>query len=407
MLLRRAAAAVLTALCAAPVGAEWQLAKGYVGLEAHYYPQEGAGDQGHGNAAGIAELELFDFLGDAWTAKLTPFARLDAVDTSRHRFDLREAELEYQSGPWTFSGGMRKVSWSVTESVNLVPHQVVDILNQRDLAGDPSGKEKLGAAMLRGAWQGERVLAEAFILPWFREREFPSTEAREHPFSGAVDLPGEVSYTDGNEEFQPGFALRLEAVLGPANLAFIQSRGYAPQPALSFDTATGALNSLYYQVDMSAVTVQASVGTWLLKTESAWFDTGLNPDGFSVPDSYFSTVTGVEYTFIRPSKTADLSVIAEWMYDERGDGLDGVQFQNDLFAGLRWAANDLFGTEIVGGVVHDLEADAAIFHAEYKRRIGDSQRLEVVVRAFSAEDDHPMSAVTDDTLLKVRYRWFF
>src|SRR5204863_459050 len=100
--------------------------------------------QKHGNAALISQLDMRAALTDAWSAKLTPFVRADAVDSERSGADLREAELDCAEGAWRYTVGMARVSWSVTESVNVIPHQVVDIVNQRDLAGDPAGQEKLG-----------------------------------------------------------------------------------------------------------------------------------------------------------------------------------------------------------------------------------------------------------------------
>lgn len=387
--------------------ASFGLSKGNLGVETYYYPRNGAPGQEHGNFAAAAQLEFYGELSDKWGVKFTPFARLDAVDESRNKFDAREAYVEYFDGPWMATAGMRKLSWSVTESVNLVPHQVVDILNQRDLAADPAGKEKLGTPMLTLGYQGDTFLLEGYLLPWFRDRVYPDTEAREHPFQGFVDLPGHVEYTSPAEQHRLGAAVRLETIVGSSNIAFIQYEGYAPQPTFSFDPLTGDLQSLYYLVDMSAVTAQAAFGTWLLKTETAYFNTGLNRSEYDVPDNYFSTVSGVEYTFIRPSATADLSLIAEWMYDDRGDGLDGVQFQNDVFLGVRWVANDLYGTEIMGGIVRDLEDYAGVLHLQFQRRIAEKWRLEAIFRAFDAEDKNPMSAITDDTLINIKLRYFF
>lgn len=398
------------ALCwvAAAFGVETQVEKVYFGMETYYYPLEGTPPQNHGSAALTSQLELQSTLGKRWSARITPFVRLDTSDSQRSIFDLREAELDYAYGRLRLSAGVRRLSWSVAESVNIVPHQVVDIVNQRDLAGDPAGQEKLGAAMAMVSYQGESTLVQAYLLPWFRPRRFGSIEAREHPFRGTIDLNDDVRYVSGAERHRPGAALRLEQSFDAANLALIQYRGYAPQPVLEPDFVTGRSTQLYYLIDMSALTLQATYGKWLLKTETAYFNTRSNPERFTqIPAGYWATVSGVEYTFVRALGDSDLGVIAEWMHDSRGDGPVGTQFQNDVFAGLRWVPNDQADSQLLGGIARDLDQRATIFQLQYKRRIGKQIEAEAVGRAFSAAATNALRALEDDSVVLLRLRYFF
>jgi hypothetical protein len=296
----------------------------------------------------------------------------------------------------------------VTESVNVVPHQVVDIINQRDLAGDPAGQEKLGAAMAMASYQGESALVQAYVLPWFRPRRFPDVEQREHPFRGAIDLNDDIQYVSGAERWRPGVAVRFERSFDSANLALIQYRGYAPQPLITPDFATGKSTQLYYLVDMSAFTVQASLGRWLLKSETAYFSTRLNPDRFTaVPANYWATVSGVEYTFVRAVGDTDLGLIAEGMYDSRGNVPNGTQFQKDIFSGVRWTFNDQSDSQFLGGVVSDLDQRATIVQLQFQRRLGKHLDAQIVTRAFSAEGANALHALSDDTLVLFKLRYFF
>jgi hypothetical protein len=388
--------------------ADWAMEKAYVGVDTYYYPSEGAPGQKHGNAALVSQLEMRSSFGERWSAKLTPFMRADVIDSHRNTFDLREAEVNYVNGPWRSAVGMGSVSWSVTESVHLLPHQVVDVINQRDFAGDPAGQEKMGAAMLTLAYQGENTIVQGYLLPWFRKRNFPGVEAREQPFRGAIDLNGDVQFTSEKEEHRPGVAVRIEKSVDSANLAFIQYRGYAPDPLITPNFATGKATSLYYLVDMSAVTAQATVGKWLLKTETGYFNTRLNADRFTnVPKSYWSTVSGVEYTFARAFGESDLGLIGEWLYDSRGDAPNGSVFHNDLFLGLRWVANDQGDSEILGGVVRDLDRRANVVQLQYQRRIGTHWQTQLIFRSYNAESGHPLSAFSDDTMLFLKMHYFF
>ncbi|HFD87009.1 MAG TPA: hypothetical protein ENJ35_04970 [Gammaproteobacteria bacterium] len=403
------AAGLLTTMAAVPgiASCNIQLTRGYIGLEGYLYPRDSEADQKHGNLAVVTSMEWGGALGRDTDFRLRPLARFDTIDQKRNKLDLQDAYIERTMGRWNALAGMRMVSWSVTETVNVIPHEVVDIINQRDLAADPAGKEKLGTPMFGLIYNGDRVYVEGYVLPYFRERLFPSVQAREHPFQGRVDLRNaDTRYTSGSEQWRPGYALRVELVTGSVNAAFIQYRGYQPQPLVDVDNV-GEANQLYYLVNLSAVTVQAALGSWLLKTETGYFNTHLNNNGFEIPSNYWSAVTGFEYTFIRPEARPDISAILEWMYDTRGDGRLGVQFQNDVFAGFRWVANDLFSSEAILGVVSDLHGRGDIYHAQYQRRLADSWYLKLVGRLYSAQRDTALHAFEKDTMLYAKIKYSF
>jgi hypothetical protein len=403
------AIALVFVLTVPTVHAEVTLDKGYVGVETYYYPEDGSVVQKHGNAAVVSQLELRDRIGENVSARLTPFARADAVDSHRSIFDLREAEVGYASGPWRATAGMRSISWSVTESVGVLPLQVADIVNQRDLAGDPAGQEKLGAAMATLSYQGEKTRIEAFALPWFRKRRFPDAQAREHPFRGLIDLThSDVDYTSGAGAHRPGAAVRIERSFDSANVAFIQYRGYAPQPLIAPDFQTGRSAELYYLIDMSAVTVQAALGQWLLKTETAYFGTQQNPARFTaVPSSYWSSVSGTEYTFVNAFGGSDLGVFAEALYDSRGRAPNGTPFHRDIFFGVRWVSNDQSDSQMLCGVMRALDQRALVAQFQYQRRIGTHLQVDLTLRTFNAERASPISAFNDDSVVFFRLRRFF
>lgn len=389
--------------------ADVTLDKGYVGAETYYYPKDGAAVQQHGNAAIVSQVELRARMSERWTAKLTPFARYDAVDSHRDTFDLREAEVGYSNGAWRAAAGLRSISWSVTESVGVLPHQVVDVVNQRDLAGDPSGREKMGAAMVTASYQFESTVIEAMVLPWFRERRFADRRAREHPFRAAVDLADPtVEYSsDAGAEYVGG-ALRVERSFDAANIAFMQYRGYAPQPLITPHASTGRSTAFYYLVDMSAFTVQATLGKWLIKSEAAYFGTSQDASRFAgVPSDYWASVSGVEYTFVNAFAGTDLGVFAEGMYDSRGDAPNGTPFHKDVFFGIRWVPNDQADSQLLCGVMSSLDEHAQVAQLQYQRRIGTSLQFELILRTFDAARTSPISAFNDDSVGFFRLRGFF
>jgi len=388
------------------VAVDINLIKGNVGVEVIYYPTSVNTNQKDGNISVDSQFELFLNIDDYWSATISPLARLDVIDSNRNKIDLQDAYLNFSDEAWMFKIGMNTLSWSVTESVNTIPAHVVDIINQRDIAADSSGQEKLGTAMVNVGYQSENgLIVEALLLPWFREKEYPTLTAREHVFNGRYDLKTKPIFTSKDEEFRLSAAVRIEMELGSTNLALIQYQGYSLDPVLRINNQS--VSKLYYLVDMSGITIQASLGTWLFKTETAYFNTSLNDDNFTVPDNYLSSVTGFEYTLIRPSEKADLIFFAEWMYDQRGDGLDGTIFQNDIFAGFRWVANDLVSTVISFGSVFDLDDSATILHFEYKRRMQNSMQLIVKLRSYNAEISNPVSTLNNDDFIDVVLRYYF
>lgn len=386
-----------------------ELQKAYVGLEGHFYPNDGFAGQDHGNFAATSELEFGAVLDDHWSARLTPFFRADATDSSRNGFDLREAAFEYTNDRWKWYAGMGKVSWSVTETVNIIPHQVLDIINQRDMAGDTSGQEKLGAAMMVGSYQGDTTIAQLYVLPWFRKRVYPDVGTREHPFEGLVDLNDRTEYASPDDEYRTNFALRIEKATDAANIALIQYQGYAPQPVITPNFATGGSTNLYYLVNMTGLTVQATLGSWLLKTETAYFDTRINPNHLQgVPDNYFSTVTGVEYTFVRAMGQSDLGVVVEWIRDTRGNDVPGgTPFAADMFMGFRWVANDADDAQILGGLVRNASGESTVYQIQYEQRLLETYWLHVEARTYEAESGGLMSALRDDTVVYAELRYYF
>lgn len=393
----------------APAAPGLSLEKAYLGIEGYFYPRDGFPGQNHGNFAVTSEFEFKADLSESWKGKITPFVRGDPSNDHRNRFDLREAAIEFANDQWKAYGGMGKVSWSVTESVNIIPYQVVDIVNQRDLAADPSGQEKLGAAMLAGYYQGETTLAQLIVLPWFRKRPFPRQQMRENPLGGAINLDDQTVFTSSASEHRVNAALRLEKQIDSANVAFIQYRGYAPQPVVVPDFRTGGSTSLYYLVDMTGVTAQAAVGSWLLKTEIAYSNTRLNGDSshIAIPRSYTSSVTGVEYTFVRFAGESDLGILAEWIRDTRGNGANGTPFPRDFFVGARWVANDASDTQVLGGLVRNLDNYDTVYQIQYERRLLEKYWLHVAARAYSAKDESPLAPFKRDNVVYARLKYYF
>ena len=95
------------------------------------------------------------------------------------------------------------------------------------------------------------------------------------------------------------------------------------------------------------------------------------------------------------------------MYDERGD-LALSPFEDDLFAAIRFAFNDVAGTALLSGVVVDRETGASLINVEGSRRLGDRSRVSLELRSFvrvpRSDFMHGFSA---DDHLTLEVSWFF
>ena len=147
--------------------------------------------------------------------------------------------------------------------------------------------------------------------------------------------------------------------------------------------------------------MQATVGDWLLKLEV------ISRDGFT--DSRYTALTGgFEYTIvgIRESQY-DLGLLAEYLYDDRGQEAT-TPFEDDMMLGGRFTFNDVQSTEILAGVIFDLENDSKTGFLEASRRIGDAWKLSVEGRSFfDIEFNDSLYDLRNEDFIKVELAWFF
>jgi hypothetical protein len=156
----------------------------------------------------------------------------------------------------------------------------------------------------------------------------------------------------------------------------------------------------YPQITQFGLDLQGTLGDWLWKLEA------LHRDGQG--ESYWAATGGFEYTLVGIAQTdADLGLLAELMLDSRGDQASSP-FNHDLFAGLRWSANDVDGSELLVGLITDWRNGAKSFNLEGSRRIGQHWKLSLQARAwFAVPAGDPLAAFArDDYVETTLYRYF-
>lgn len=343
------------------------------------------------------ELTAKYIWGDGQSLVATPFARLDQRDHRRTHWDLREARYAYATGNWEIRAGIDKVFWGVTEAVHLI-----DIVNQVDIIEDPVKQEtRLGQPMLRIRTTQSFGTFDAFLLPYFRERNFPGADGRP-----ATDIPVDTDlarYESSRKQRHIDGAFRYSNNFGDIDLglSYFQGTGRDPilQPALSKDGDL-VLSPFYAQIKQGSIDVQATKGAWLYKFEGYWRR--------ELGREYGAATGGIEYTFYGIAGTqGDLGVVAEYALDSRGL-VARAPYENDGFLALRWTANDEASTSLLGGAVIDAETGALGFRFKGERRLGSDYRVSAEAYFFgNVPRQDPVYNIADDNYLQLRIARFF
>ena len=80
----------------------------------------------------------------------------------------------------------------------------------------------------------------------------------------------------------------------------------------------------------------------------------------------------MEYTFGGVfDSDADISLLGEWSYDERGRRSPN-RYQNDVFFAARFALNDVENTELIASVIADMDYSTYLLGFEAGRDLSDS-----------------------------------
>ena len=127
------------------------------------------------------------------------------------------------------------------------------------------------------------------------------------------------------------------------------------------------------------VDAQYVAGDWLWKLESIYRRSG--------PQEFVAATAGYEYTRVGVfNRSWDLGWLAEYQYDSRGVRAS-VTGQNDIFVGWRLALNDVAGSEILFGVLQDLDrSHSRSARLEASMRLNNSLRLRLNAWLFQADD---------------------
>lgn len=322
----------------------------------------------------------------------TGFFRVDR-DSRRTHWDIRELYWQNIKNDWELSIGVKKVFWGKTESIHLV-----DIINQTDQLESFDGEEKLGQPMVHFSYLSKIGLFDLFIMPYFRQRQFPGEKGR---FRAPFILSGsDFSFESSAKKWHPDFAVRWSHSLGPLDIGLSHFRGAGREPIFEWNDQDASFNLVYAIIHQTGLDIQATIGPWLWKFE-----------GISRLNDYkdvFAFAAGFEYTFGNiKSSGIDIGVLGEYLYDSRKEqALSSMD--NDIFFGSRIAFNDVQSTEILLGSIFDLNRRSKFFSLEASRRFGNNWKAEINIQILSDISEKEFSYFfRDDSVVKVNLSRFF
>ena len=305
---------------------------------------------------------------DSFTIR--PFGRLDEDDSERTHADLRELYVSHIGDDWDLNVGFQQVYWGVTEFYHLV-----DVINQTDFVENIDGEDKLGQPMINLSLIRDWGILDFYVLTGFRERTFPGEDGRlrqQLPVDDSL-----VTYESGDEEWHIDGAVRWSHHLGPVEFGIYHFSGTNRDPELrpwQLPSGDWVLQPHYALMEQTAFDAQTIAGDYLFKLEALTRS--------SQGQRYAAATGGLERTLVGAFGTrADLGIILEYMYDDRGDDATTV-FEHDLGLGTRWRWNDVADSHALFGVIWDVQTHEYILKLEGGRRLGDDWQLFVEGRVF-------------------------
>ena len=375
-------------------------AAGYIGVQAREFFESPADPaQGSENYSLVISPEWYQSFNDNNDSlNLKLFYRYDSLDSERSHADLREFFWLHVGNDWELTLGVNKVYWGVTESQHLV-----DIINQTDTVEAVDGEEKLGQSMVHLALIKDYGVFDFFVLPGFRSRTFPGEEGRLR--SQPITVAEQDHYQSDKGDDHIDYAMRWSSYYGNWSVGLSWFHGTNRDPILRsvVDNSGTVLEPYYTQIDQLGLDLQYNVGDWIWKLE-AIYRQGDDP----LQDDFIASTTGFEYTLVGFHRSWDLGLLMEYSHDSRSSQSAGL-LQNDMLAGGRLSFNDASSSELLFGVVQDLDANASwSAFVELSTRVGDATRVLLEVYSFSSDEpDKPLYSLRRDSYLDLSLEYYF
>ncbi|MGB1239311.1 MAG: hypothetical protein ACPG4U_13925 [Pseudomonadales bacterium] len=372
-------------------------ATGQISTQFSYFTQDAqfAGQDYSSNLSIAVEPELYwEWNAGDDSVTFKPFLRKDQRDGARTHGDIRELSWVHLGDDWELRTGVRKVFWGVTEFQHLV-----DTINQSDTVENLNNEEKLGQPMINLSVIKDWGIVDAFVLPGFREQTYVSSSSR---FRGSLAVDDSLTTFEsdkGREHLDLALRWSHSFDVYDVGLHWFKGTDRAPQYRAVSKNGNQVLQAHYQQIEQVGLDLQATIDSWLWKVEAKYQQ--------NATEDFWASQSGFEYTFYGVNESAaDIGVLLEYGYDDRGE--QGGIMQNDVAIGARLTLNDEASSELLAGVLYDLDSDGTSFQVEASRRIGDDWKAEVELNVYSSDQaSDPVSNLDrDDRVLFTLRRYF-
>ena len=288
---------------------------------------------------------------------ISTISRFDQSDDQLRYLDFQKFKYEYYFDDVTLKVGNEIVFWGVNETFN-----IVDIINQSNLAENISGTKKLGQPMTSISYSQDYGTFDIYLMPYFRERPFSGKEGRPRLLFEVDE--NSITYESSAKKRKMDFALRYSTVIDDLDIGLSHFYGNNRTPVLSPNPLTLKFDSHYPVLSQTGVDIQATKGPWLYKLETVSAKEG--------SERHLGAAGGIEYTYYGIRNTqSDLGVIVEYAFDDRNDN----PFNNEGIIGLRWSMNDVKSSSLLAGYLFDMRGNSNRFQTEFEQRITDDLKL--------------------------------
>tara|TARA_B100001057_G_C22809626_1_gene934901 strand:+ start:548 stop:1699 length:1152 start_codon:yes stop_codon:yes gene_type:complete len=285
--------------------------------------------------------------------------------------------------------GYRHTFWGVAESRNLV-----DLVNQQDLAAGVSPDNKLGAPSISiETYLGSGEL-QYWYIPRFRERTF--NDANAHPGFGMPVSPAQFANVKGSKASDQ--ALRYANSIGDIDFALSIFDGTVREPLILFQELEQPTIVPYYER-------MRSVGLELQYTGESILYKFEGLTGTQSEKDFDAVVFGTEKTVYSVFETPwDMGLIIEYQYDERPQAM----LDRTLVSGIRLTANDEFDTNLLAIYTVGNDFSQSLFGLEVSRRLRTGMTLDLSYLLYHSDKQNlPFYSLVDDSELSFTIGYYF
>ncbi len=357
----------------------------------------------HGSDAAIAFRPEFILEHGEWDLNAKLLARYDSEDQARSHVDIRELLFSKNlSRDVELRFGIGQVFWGVTEA-----RHVVNIINQDDLVEGPLREERLGQPMINMNIYTDYGRLEAYLLPFFRERTFPSAAGRLRTTPrpcGRCD----ALYESSRGRQRVDLALRWSKRWHGLDVAISQFQGISREPVYQLVSLPSDSFQIpfYHTVSQTGLETQYAHKNTLYKLEAFYRKGQVSP--------FVALDVGIERTISNIGGSGyDLGLLVEYLYESRetlvqDSFLSFNPQENDLMTGLRLGLNDINDSQLLFTLTTDLDNQSKLFTIKANTRLSDNWTLVVEGMFFADIDSHdPLYTLRKDNFLGLMLRWNF